>query len=175
MSSRLTLEALKDVPAGGLVQFLWDFHRDRMKRSNLRSYDDWRRFNQSFPRGIRLFEAVDTLHGEVRNGGIRQYICNTAGMPDPNPYAFNQVNEAIEALQVIGATESANLLSQVIDLFTRHGWPPDSGRPWIELSPDDEAFLDRIDDRLIQTDAIERDYDLLEEYLREHLDDCVVV
>ena len=175
MSGKLTLQALRDVPPGGLVQFLWDFHRDQMQQENFRSHDDCRRFNQSFPRGIQLFEAVDTFHGEIQNGGIRQYICNTTGMPDPNPHAFRQVNEAIEALRVIGATESGDLLSQVIDLFTRHGWPPDLERQWIELSPDDEAFLDRIENTLFETEAAERDYDLLEKYLRKHLDDCVVV
>jgi hypothetical protein len=94
-----------------------------------------------------------------------------------NPYALEQVNEDFAALRLIGATDSAELLAQAIAIFQRFGWPfgpPESYPRTMDDQLAIDAAVDRIDDLRCNEEASRRDYILLERYLREHLDECVI-
>lgn len=58
MNAPITLETLKEVPEGELPSFLWEPYLDRMQEVNPKSHSDWREFDLSFPRGIRIVKSV---------------------------------------------------------------------------------------------------------------------
>jgi hypothetical protein len=83
------------------------------------------------------------------------------------------VADSVEALRVIGATESAEFLSQALAIYHRYGWP-DDWESCLNFSPEDEAEVERLSNLRCNDRSSKRDYALLEAYLRQHLDECVV-
>jgi hypothetical protein len=164
---KLSLDTLKNVPEGGLTEFIWDIH----KNCSLDT-DTW-------PRGFRIAELTIRFRSEMDNGGIQQYITNH---PDySRPYqddALADVKECLECLRLIGAKESAGLLTEALALYQRYGWPFDPDKRWLDFPPEAVAVCNSIDDRWFNEEGPEpsytRDWRYGEHYLRAHLDECVV-
>jgi hypothetical protein len=177
MTAKLSLETLKNIPEGQLTDFIWDFYLDHFNGSP----------DSILPRGFRIAKLTISFSSEMDNGGIRQFITNhTCGMiADPaelaqrNSAALAEVKECLEALTLIGANESAELLKEALALFQKYGWPsgPAPDEDEIDLLEFD-TICESIDDRWFKSNGPEtsstRDWCCGEQYLREHLEDCVI-
>ncbi len=176
MKARLSLETLKSIPEDELTEFMWDFYLD-----NQMGNPDF-----DLPRGFRIAKLTILFRSEIDNGGIRQYITNhTCGMvADPtelakgNSMALATVKECIESLTLIGATESAELLKEALSLYQKYGWPSGPGPVEDEIGPlEFDAICKSIDHRWFHPDGPDQSYTRDwrgEQYLREHLDECVI-
>jgi hypothetical protein len=176
MTRRLSLETLKKVPSGQLTEFIWDFYLDHFRFGP----------DSNLPRGFRIAKSAIIFRSEMDNGGIQQYVTNRTATPNDDPQikkqrdsnALTEVEKDLEALHLIGATESAELLTQALALYRQYGWPFDPEMRWLDFPPEAEAICKSIDNRWFHPDGPDqsytRDWRCGERYLREHLDDCVI-
>jgi hypothetical protein len=181
MKFSLSPENLRTIPRGSLFLVLWDFYMayaekvrsDPARRSPHFSAAESREFDVSLPRGLRLVHSVIRFDSDILNGGIRQYVTNHT-QRQFGTHAGDEVLEDLEALETIGATESAKILRDAIELYRRYGWPSDPEMRWLDLSPEDEARCEEFGDLRCDDKASGRDHQLLEDYLWQHLDECVL-
>lgn len=175
MTAELSLKTLQGIPEHGLAQFIWDFYLDHFNVDP----------EPILPRGIRLTRLLITFGSEMENGGIEQYISNRLGgyVTDPIEVtkrcseALEEVKECLEGLALVGATESAELLSQALAIYQKYGWP--SGPVPDELDPLElERTCDKINARWFEAKGEDSMHEKMwrcgERYLHEHLEDCVV-
>jgi len=164
MDAKLSLDQLQKIPPGKLSEFLWDHHL----RFNLN--------DRGLPPAFRVMWLTNNFRCEMDNGGIQQYITNhTCTVRDPS--ALADVQECLEALRLIGDTEGADLLNEALGLYEQYGWPLDPAERWLNFPPEAEAICESVDDRWFDgngEEAADRNLRLCEQYLREHLEDCVI-
>jgi hypothetical protein len=167
----LTLESLQAVPEGNLLNELWDYYLDLVENER----EKWqatgemiepriRDFDRTLSRGMRLVLAYHYLYGDVLNGGIQQFFYN---------HTPRQITEIFEGLKAVGAVDAAHALSRAIAIYTsKYAWPTGSDDRWLEGSPEDleDEELNAIP---LDDSSSQRDYEILERYLREHLDEVV--
>jgi hypothetical protein len=173
---KLPLETLQKIPSGRLSEFIWDYYLEHFNMNP----------EPTLPRGFRIVKSAIIFRSEMDNGGIRQYITNHSATPIDDPQiqkeqdakALAEVEEDLAALRLIGATESAELLTEALALYQKYGWPFDPEMRWLEFPPEAEAICESIDHRWFHPTGNEpsysRDWRCGERYLREHLTDCVV-
>lgn len=80
---------------------------------------DWTEFGEHLDvisPEAQVFYLCNTLDAEVNNGGFGAFIYNSSGQWGP---------ETVEALKTVGASQTAELLRQVIDLFACDEYPRD--------------------------------------------------
>jgi hypothetical protein len=167
----LTIESLKAVCEGNLCNELWDYYLDlvdnergKWQATGAMIEPQHRAFVRTLSRGMRLVWAYYCLHGDVSNGGIPQFFYN---------HTPRQVTEILEALKAFGAVDTAGALSRAIAIYTsKYDWPADSDERWLEQGwVLKEPELDAISENLWASES--EDYEVLERYLREHLDEVV--
>ena len=103
--------------------------------------------------------AIWWLEGEVNNGGFNQYFWNSAG---------NHAGLALQTLQQMGATKTADLLSQAIEAAFGDVLPPSRSERQDALLKDEEAKSKKLDELdqvfyLYQEDISQ----LMNEYLKQ--------
>jgi hypothetical protein len=84
----------------------------------------------------KVVRLIETFDGEVNNGGFDQFFRNSAG---------NETAEAIQALEIIGASKVAGITKRAAKRFPG-GMPPKDRSAREDLletiSPDTEGFKD---------------------------------
>jgi hypothetical protein len=85
---------------------------------------------------IQVINFVEELEAEVNNGGFHQYFNNSSG---------DNTAEAIEALEIIGASAAANLLRQAAAMFPGN-IPPKDRAQRLEILMDKFPDTDEFDD-----------------------------
>ena len=170
MKFSLTLETLMSVRDGALPCVMWSFYLAYSEHvKNSQQTISHRDFDRSLPRGLRLVHSVVRFDSDILNGGIAQYIGNHTRNGNPD-----EVFEDLEALETIGANESAAILREAISVATRDfGWPT-----WSKKSCACEFWehsdIERLDDIRCNDKSSGRDYSLLDKYLRQFLDECIL-
>jgi len=83
-----------------------------------------------------IVDLIDVLEGEVNNGGFDQYFYNSAG---------DKTSEAIQALEIVGAFQMAEIVKKAAQMFPS-GMPPkdrfERQAILLKLYPKAEAFRD---------------------------------
>ena len=82
------------------------------------SESERREYGRQLPRGLWFVVRFVTFDGDLLNGGIQQFFHN---------HTQREVCDACEVLDLIGATESAEMLQQAMSIYeNRYGWLPSS-------------------------------------------------
>ena len=165
----LTVESLKGVPDGNLTTELYDYYLDLVAEEHSKWQANGgmiepqhRAFDRTLPPGLRHILAYEILYGEVLNGGIVQYFYNRTPL---------EVEEDLKSLHTIGATEAAEALSLAISVYlAKYDWPAGSDERWLMGWDLDDPDLNELP---LNESSSERDYQVVERYLRQHLDEVV--
>ena len=93
------------------------------------------------------------LEAEVNNGGFHQYFWNSAG---------DNAEAALNSLKIIGATKTASLLKQAIDIAFDGRLPDSRSERQEQLEVDEESK----EDKLAELDSVfyENFYKMLDAY-----------
>jgi hypothetical protein len=172
MKFSLTPANLERIRNGELPGALWEYYlaysrqveSDPARQGRFFSSAESRAFDNSLPYGLRLVHSLIRFDSDILNGGIAQYFGN---------HCADEVFEDLKALKTIGAVESAAILEEAISIFSRLGWPSGTSEAFGPHSEPD-ADSNRLDDARCNEDSSLRDNALLDGYLRQHLDECVL-
>lgn len=174
MKFSLTPSNIAKIIEGELPGAMWEFYigyREHVEKEGGggKSYftsAESRQFDLSLPHGMRLVHTYMRFDGDVLNGGLGQYFGNHS--PD-------EVYEDLAALKTIGATESARILEEAIAVLKLdYGWPSDDLKTCAYDYPGDHPEIVRLNDLRCNDESSRRDYALLNDYLQQHLHDCVI-
>ena len=159
---------------GELPGAMWEYYlaycdHIRKQRKKHPTAKERRKFDLSLPLGLRLVHSFIRFDGDILNGGFCQYIGNHSQHGDPE-----QVYEDLEALRTVGAGKSAKLLENVIAIYQRdYDWPSRKARRY-DVGPCEHPELERLSGLRCNEKSSRRDYAILDAYLREHLDECLL-
>lgn len=155
------LEIEHDVDfVGAVIDDIW-----AMSWSDEQGSDEYVAFFKSLPPEKRLIWATWRLQGEVDNGGFGQYFANI----EDECY----IDEALDGLTTLGASEHRKMLEQVIQYRDEHADEIAKAKNWNEYAkimgvvPLNQA-LDNITFRFINKDS--QLYAMRRNYIMQHLD-----
>ena len=148
----LTLEKLQAVPEGALIHYLWAlyYELELCAPRNNSNHDDLLR---ALPPGLRLVVTYTLFDGGLLNGGYLFFF----------DYPPASVDEILLNFERIGAVESARRLRLAKELYQKP----------LESDEDYSAF-EKLDEAYNTSNATYHDFLLLEKYLRDHLDQCLI-
>ena len=173
MKFSLTPSNIAKIPDGELPGAMFSYYigysehvrKDPRRKKPYFTRKEGLAFDRSLPRGLRLVHSYTRFDGDVINGGLSQYFGNH--LPE-------EVKEDLEALKTVGATESAKVLEEAIAIYKRdYGWPSKK-RKACAYDPWDHPDIERLDHIRCDEDAGRRDYAILDSYLRQRLDECIL-
>jgi hypothetical protein len=167
----LTPENIARIRDGELSGAMWQYyigycdHMTRIKGKRYLTGKESRVLDRSLPRGLRLVHSITRFDGDILNGGVAQYFGN---------HTPENVAEDLDALLTIGASESARILKKAISIDKRvYGWPAER-RESSKVDPWEHPSLERLDELRCNEESSRRDFTILDAYLRQHLDECIL-
>jgi hypothetical protein len=158
---RLTLEVIAQA-VEQKEEFIWGYLLTVFEKDP--EYDSseagMQRLLKSLPRGLQLYYWQMIVNHEILNGGIRQLFWNHG------PW---EIDMALEALEAIGATETAAHVRDALLIFENEETPESREEFWSADSDfQKDPRLNAIDDARCTDEAAERDWNLMIEYMRRH-------
>ncbi|HYN00579.1 MAG TPA: DUF4375 domain-containing protein [Aestuariivirgaceae bacterium] len=112
------------------------------------------------PMGLRVVYFYTVFDGDVLNGGIVQFFQNNTP---------REVEETRRLLRLIGAKDSAEVLTKAIDVFVRkYDWPAHSDKRWRCYEAYNDADIEALTRMRCDDESSGRDYELVAAYCRSH-------
>jgi hypothetical protein len=172
MPRPVTVEILREQLC--IPNYLWEYYvewmHDAEEAHRLATGDGLseagsRALDLTLPPVLRYVVRIISFDGDVLNGGIAQYFYN---------HTPREVLDTLAALRAAGLNESADILTQAIDICRkRFQWPAESDDRWLDGPSGDNPEISELDNRRCNYESSERDFARLDSFLRTRLDDCI--